>query len=313
MAEARAAGPLGPALALVVNAFVWGISWWPFRELQAQGLHPLWATAGVYLLSLAVLIAWQPRVLALCAGHPGLLVLALASGLTNIGFNWAVTEGDVVRVVLLFYLMPAWSVMLAWPLLGERPTLAGVLRLVLALTGVGVVLDTSAQGLPLPRSLPDFLALGAGLCFALTNILLRRLDRAAPATRILAMFAGGLVLAALTGGLGGMQGHIPAPAVGLAALPLALMLGLAFLGGNVALQFGASRLPAQATALIMLSEVVFASVSSVALGAADLSLRTAAGGALILTAAAWAAWPDRPARPDPDAQSPGPAGSARER
>ena len=29
-------------------------------------------------------------------------------------FNWAVTVGDVVRVVLLFYLMPAWSVLLAW-------------------------------------------------------------------------------------------------------------------------------------------------------------------------------------------------------
>ena len=42
--------------------------------------------------------------------------------MTNVGFNWAVTMGDVVRVVLLFYLMPLWAVLLAWPLLGERPT-----------------------------------------------------------------------------------------------------------------------------------------------------------------------------------------------
>jgi drug/metabolite transporter (DMT)-like permease len=42
---------------------------------------------------------------------------------------------------------------------------------------------------------------------------------------------------------------------------------------------------------VMLSEVVFASLSSVALGAADLTPRTLAGGALILAAAAWSAWP----------------------
>ena len=43
----------------------------------------------------------------------------------------------------------------------------------------------------------------------------------------------------------------------------------------------------------MLSEVVFASLSSVALGAAELTPRTLAGGALILAAAAWSAWPRR--------------------
>ena len=43
----------------------------------------------------------------------------------------------------------------------------------------------------------------------------------------------------------------------------------------------------------MLSEVVFASLSAVALGAAELSARTWVGGALILAAAAWSAWPAR--------------------
>jgi drug/metabolite transporter (DMT)-like permease len=59
----------------------------------------------------------------------------------------------------------------------------------------------------------------------------------------------------------------------------------------VALQYGASRMSAHATALLMLSEVVFASLSSVALGAAELNARTVVGGALIVAAAAWSAWP----------------------
>ena len=29
------------ALALTFNAFTWGVSWWPFRQMQGLGLHPL--------------------------------------------------------------------------------------------------------------------------------------------------------------------------------------------------------------------------------------------------------------------------------
>jgi drug/metabolite transporter (DMT)-like permease len=297
MAEAPVpAGPGGslkPALALVVNAFVWGISWWPFRELQSLGLHPLWATAGVYVVVLALLALARPAALRDCASHPGLWLLAAVAGLTNVGFNWAVTVGDVVRVVLLFYLMPAWSVLLAWPLLGERPTATGFARLVLALAGVAVVLDTGGAGWPVPRSVPDWLALMAGFCFAFTNILLRRLHTVPESSRVLAMFSGGALLAAATASVGLAQGVMAAPVLTWAGVPLALVLALAFLLGNVALQYGAARLPAQATALIMLSEVVFASVSSMALGAAEMTLRTAAGGALILAAAIWAAWPGK--------------------
>ncbi|HSW20225.1 MAG TPA: EamA family transporter [Ramlibacter sp.] len=302
------ASPALPALALVLNAFVWGVSWWPFRVLHEQGLHPLWATAGVYLMSLACLFALRPQALRQALGHPGLWLLALAAGVTNVGFNWAVTVGDVVRVVLLFYLMPAWAVLLAWLLLGERPTAASLLRLALALCGVGVVLGSADTGLPLPRSLPDWLAILGGFSFALTNIMLRRLNAAPAPARVLAMFAGGAAMASATAALGAAQGLIPAPALGQASAAfVGLGLGLAFLLGNVALQYGASRLAASTTALVMLSEVVFASASSVALGAAQPGLRTWVGGALVLAAAAWSAWPAEPAavaagRPAPGAQ-----------
>ena len=123
-----------PAAALVVNAFIWGLSWWPFRELQSLGLHPLWSTALVYALVFAFLLTRMASTLPQFARHPGLWVLAIASGLTNVGFNWAVTVGDVVRVVLLFYLMPAWSVLVAWWLLGEKPSAGSLLRLVLRRT-----------------------------------------------------------------------------------------------------------------------------------------------------------------------------------
>ena len=76
-------------------------------------------------------------------------------------------------------------------------------------------------------------------------------------------------------------------------LALAALMSLVLLAANFALQYGAARLSAHSTALIMLSEVVFASVSSVAFGAAQPDVRTLVGGALILLAAALSAWPAR--------------------
>lgn len=289
--------PWAPVAALVFNAFVWGLSWWPFRQLQDHGVHPLWSTALIYLLSLAVLLAVRPGCVAQLARHPGLWLLAAAAGLTNVGFNWAVTVGDVVRVVLLFYLMPAWSVLLAWGILGERPRPAAFARLALALAGVATVLYAEGSGWPWPRTLADGLAIAGGFSFALTNVLLRRLHTTPADARVFAMFAGGALLAGGVAAFGMAQGVVAAPpAPSVAWVPLALGLSAAFLAGNMALQYGAARLAAHTTALVMLSEVVFASLSSVALGASELGPRVLAGGAMILVAAAWSAWPAAPAR-----------------
>nr|MDP2191014.1 DMT family transporter [Rhodoferax sp.] len=282
------------AAALTLNAFVWGVSWWPFRALQDQGLHPLWATAIIYVFALFCLLMLRPRAWRGLLQHPMLWWLVLASGLTNVGFNWAVTVGDVVRVVLLFYLMPAWVVLLAWPLLGEKPSTGSVLRLLLALTGVVIVLKTPASPWPVPESLADWLALMGGFSFALTNILLRKLNQTPGEARMLAMFGGGAVMATSAAVLGMGLGVVMAPpAPGMALAGLVLLVSLAFLAGNLALQYGAARLSASATSLIMLSEVIFASVSSVLLGAGELSTRTLLGGALILLASLLSALPAR--------------------
>jgi drug/metabolite transporter (DMT)-like permease len=221
-----------------------------------------------------------------------LWLLLLSSGLTNVGFNWAVTIGDVVRVVLLFYLMPAWSILIAWWLLGEKPTRMAVLRLILALTGVAIVLKRPDIPWPVPESTADGLALMGGFCFALTNALLRKLHDSPEPARMLAMFGGGALMSTCTGLAGMGLGTIaPIPEVSLAWAPHLLALSLAFLMGNLALQYGAAKLSAQTTALVMLSEILFASLSSVWLGNAQLSAQTLWGGSLIVCAAILSIWP----------------------
>jgi len=273
-------------LALGLNALVWGLSWWPLRQLDAQGLHPLWATAAVFTLATLVLCLISPQGWRHFPQHPQLWWLMAASGFTNIGFNWAVTTGDVVRVVLLFYLMPTWSLLLAWWLLGERPTRGALMRLSLAWVGVVLVLQTPESSWPLPQDVSDVLALLAGFCFALTNIWLLRLQHAPESSRMVAMFGGGAVMAIVCAGLATVTGVIPVgQTVSLTWTPYVVGLSAAFLASNFTLQYGAARLSAHTTAMVMMSEVVFASVSSVALGASTLTWRVGLGGGMIVLAA----------------------------
>ena len=277
-------------LGLLFNAFVFGVSWWPLRHLQGLGLHPVWATVAIYAIGVGGVLLWRPQALLEWFKHPWLWVLTFSSGLNNLGFNWAMVTGDVVRVVLLFYLMPAWSVLLAWWLLKEDPTRAAALRLLLALCGLFVMLKAPEQAWPLPSGLADWLALMGGFMFALSNVLLRKVGHVPPPARLFSMFSGGLFTGLLVGLMGGAFGLVaPPPALAWGWVLIVVGVTVFFVLANMTLQYSAPRMSAGASSVILLSEVVFAGVSSVALGSAELLPRTVLGGSLILLAAIFAA------------------------
>lgn len=290
--SAAAIAPATAVLALLFNALTWGVSWWPFRYLQAAGLHPLWATALTYALVALALGLRHPRALRDVVRTPALWVLVFASGSTNAAFNWGVTVGDVVRVVLLFYLMPLWSLLLARWLLHEPLRPGVLLRAALALGGAMVMLWPADGGWPLPRLAADWLGVVGGLAFALNNVMLRREAHRPAWSRALAMFVGGAAVAAVLALVGGATLGVPAPPWPAWSdwAPLVGLLALWFMASNLALQYGAARLRASTTAVVMVSEVCFASVSAVALGAAGLETRTVLGGAMIAAAALLAGW-----------------------
>jgi drug/metabolite transporter (DMT)-like permease len=281
-----------PVFALLLCALVGGTGWFPFRYLQAQGLHPLWATVLVYVLAVVLVGAMRPRAFAAVLGTPALWALGFGFGAMNACFFWAVSIGDVVRVVLLFNLMPVWSAILARLLLNEALSPRSATAVGLALLGAALVLwPADAAGpwwsqLPIPTGAADWLGLAGGMAFALNNVLLRRGIQHSQESQILAMFCGGIVVAGSVAlGLAAVHQIAWPPGFAWPWALVTLLLGLWFLLGNFALQYGASRLPANVTSVVMLSEIVFATSSSAWLGASQMNSMTWIGGSLIVLAA----------------------------
>ena len=270
---------------LLLNAMTWGLSWWPMRQLNAAGLHPLWATAIIFAVSVAVITWRQPGAWRDLLSTPALWAIVAASGTTNAAFNWGVTVGDVVRVILLFYVMPLWAVLLARLLLHEPITRGAMLRVALGLIGAATVLWPSGGLSALRFQLVDLLGLLGGLSFAVNNVLLKREAHRPGNGRGLAMFFGGCVVATVLA----LALDAPAPPAPGPWLIGVLAMGGFFLVANLALQYGVSHLPANVTAVVMLTEVIWASGSALALGAGTLTPQLAVGGGLILGAAALAA------------------------
>jgi drug/metabolite transporter (DMT)-like permease len=135
--------------------------------------------------------------------------------------------------------------------------------------------------------LPDVLALLGGFAFALNNVMLKRESARPEEGRALAMFLGGAVVAGVTAaGLSaaGTAGvHWPV-ATGSWLLP-AFGLSIVFMISNLCLQYGAARLSAAVTAVVMPCEVLFAALTSVWWGGATLHPTVLVGGALIVVAA----------------------------
>lgn len=273
-------------LSLLTNTVIWGLSWIAFKSLHAYGLHPLWATSAILGGCVVLLFVLRPRVFGQLRGHPQLLLVAVAAGLTNLAFNSAIAFGDVVRVVLLFYLMPVWSILLARIVLKEPVSRRAVIRIAVGLAGAMVVLYKPEAGLPFPSSAVDWIALGGGAAFALNNVMLRRLQGVPDGARSVAMLAGGTVLAGLLGVVFGAVGMVPQPVLSQLgpAVPVLLLWIALMLVANLCLQYGVARLPANITAVVMLNEIMVATVSAWWMGTAAIGPQEMIGGAMIIMA-----------------------------
>lgn len=164
-----------PVIGLLSGALVWGLIWYPYRALQEVGLSGATATLITYLLAILFGAFMLPRV---WRERPvfgwWVLLLALSAGWANFGYVLGMLHGEVMRVLLLFYLAPVWTILFSFWLLGERLNRYGYLIVALSFGGAQVMLWEPGLGVPWPRDISEWMGLTAGMGFALSNVTSRR-------------------------------------------------------------------------------------------------------------------------------------------
>lgn len=267
---------------LLGGSVLWGLLWWPLKAFDAAGIPSSFVQVFAYGLSALALLPFVWRSQAQWRGHSGLLLLiAIVGGWANASFVTSLSYGSVVRVMLLFYLAPVWTILAARIFLSEPFTRLRLAALALALAGLLATLG-GPEIFSTPLSAIDLLALSSGLAFALNNVAIRVGHRLPDTVRAAAVLAGCALISLLLLLWNGpaLPALAPGHVWGLVALALVWVLP-----GMLATFYGVARLDAGKAAILLLAELVVGVLSAVWIGGEHLSAREAVGGALILAAA----------------------------
>ncbi len=269
---------------LLSGAVVWGLIWYPYRLLAEAGISGSLSSLLTYIIALALGLMFFHGAFGQLRRSGWLpILIGISAGWTNLAYVLAVIDGEIMRVLLLFYLSPFWTVILAHLLLREKTILAGYGVMVLSLTGAVVMLWRPEFGLPLPQNRAEWLGLSAGLMFALSNVLARKAHHLDIQTKSVSIWVGVALLSLLP------VLWAPAEASSMMKLPLngwlwLLVIGVAIFCITLTVQYGLSRTPANQAIVIFLFELVVAAVSSYFLAGEAMTAQEWLGGAMIVAA-----------------------------
>ena len=268
---------------LVYAATLWGLVWYPYRLLDEAGVEGVPSAFFSYATPLLLLGWWHGRALRDARGQwLWLSALGLAAGWTNLAYVLAVLEGEVVRVLLLFYLSPLWTVLFSRFLLHEKLNRAGWAVMALAAGGALAMLWQPGDW-PLPANRAEWLALSAGVMFAASNVVSRHLHGVTEGAKAVTVWAGATLLTLI--------GLVLQPsgldfAADAGATTWLLLLGVGLLIGSMtyAVQYGLARVPANQAIVIFLFELVVAAIAAYFLSDERMGVQEWVGAAMIITA-----------------------------
>jgi drug/metabolite transporter (DMT)-like permease len=154
-ADTHAHSDMGARVMLAVLCFIWGTTWSIMKvvlgEVSPLSMRAVVSAMGALTLYLLCVVTRRSLKVpsAKAWGH-----IFIASQLNIVGFcllgTFAQLTAATSRVTILAYTMPVWSVILAWPILGERPNGVQAAALTLCAVGLAVLIyPLTGNGLPL--------------------------------------------------------------------------------------------------------------------------------------------------------------------
>ena len=177
---------LAPAglMFLAVTSLGWGFNW-PVTKYLVGELPPLTLRGGTGVIG-AVLLA----LLAVARGQslkvaPGLWPRLMLAALLNVTV-WMALMGIALlflpasEAALIAYTMPVWAAMLAWPVLGERPTVLRAIALLMAFAGLASILGGNGITASVAKLPGIAMALTGAVAFALGTVLAKKFPLTLP-------------------------------------------------------------------------------------------------------------------------------------
>jgi len=275
---------------LLFGAICWGVIWYPYRLLAMAGISGVAAsfyTYGLAMMLVGIYFAKYWR--GIFKLPPSIIWLSLAAGWTNLSYVLAVIDGEVMRVMLLFYLSPLWTLILAHFLLKEKTQISGYIAIAAALLGAFIMLhDPALSSWPLPRSNAEWLGLSAGIGFSLTNVITRQSTHLTIRAKSFAIWVGVLLVALAL--MPFVNHAYVAPSVfSLSQWALILLIAIALIAATLLVQNGVTQMTATRASVLFVFELVVAAVAAYFLADEVMDRQEWIGGALIVAAAIFAA------------------------
>ncbi len=271
-----------PVFVLLIGSIMWGLTWMPLKFFHLQGIDGIPLTFIAYG---TVALAFLPLVIkqfSLWRNEQRYIwMIFLLGGIANLAFAVAMIYGDVIRVMVLFYLLPAWGVLGGKFFLKESIDRTRWLAVLMALTGAFLVLG----GYEILNSTPswvDLLAIMSGFALSMNNIAFRASAHLPIISKIGTQFIGTFALAAVLL-LFQVQ---PVPDIALENLGLLMAFGIFWLlAATIATQWAVTKIEVSRASILIIIELVTAVLSAMWIGGEQLSLLEAFGGLLIVIAA----------------------------
>jgi drug/metabolite transporter (DMT)-like permease len=281
-------------LACAYSGVVWGLFWIPLRALDEFGITGAWATALFYLVpTLLLLPLMLLRWRKLVAGGLGLHLTGLVTGVAVVLYADSLIYTEVIRAMLLYYLTPVWSTILARLFLGEAITAVRWLAIALGLAGLLVIFGVDV-GAPMPRNVGDWMGLVAGFCWGVAAVRMRG-DETNHALEFTSLhFLWGAPAAVLIALLPLSGAHAaPDAATAVSVLPwLVPVLAVIVVPGSFAAMWGASHLNPGIVGLLFMTEISVGTLTAAIWANEPFGLREIVGIVLITSAGLAESVPD---------------------
>ena len=183
-----------PVVALAVLSTMWGYTW--VLAKQALEYAPPFAFAAERCiggaLALFLVLKLRGRPLRLVQPAPTIAIGLVQVAAFMMFQTWALVEGGPGKTAVLIFTMPIWTLLMAWPLLGERIRGAQWLAALCTLGGLLLIIEPWDMHTSL---FSKFLGVMAALSWAGGTILIKRL-RARHAVDLLSLTAWQMVIGA---------------------------------------------------------------------------------------------------------------------